>query len=122
MITHEFATRFTEEWVADWNSHDLDHILSHYADDFEMSSPYIQKIVGETSGLLKGKATVAAYWAKALGRMPGLHFELHCTLVGTDSLVIYYKGAKGMAAEFFSFGPNGKVMKSCAHYCKLRAT
>lgn len=88
MITREFADHFTQEWIDSWNSHDLERILSHYADDFEMSSPYIARIAGEASGVLKGKEAVAAYWAKGLERMPTLHFELHSSLLGAESLVI----------------------------------
>lgn len=116
MITREFADRFAQEWIDSWNSHDLERVLAHYADDFEMASPYIAHIAGEPSGLLKGKAAVAAYWRIALERMPSLHFELHSTLVGTESLIIYYRGVSGMAAEILFFGPNGAVTKSCAHY------
>lgn len=116
MITREFADRFAQEWIDAWNSHNLKRVLSHYADDFEMSSPYIAQIAGEPSGMLKGKPAVAAYWAHALEQMPTLHFELHSTLLGANSLVIYYQGARGMAAEVFSFGPNGLVVKASAHY------
>jgi hypothetical protein len=116
MITREFAEHFAHEWIASWNSRDLERILSHYTDAFEMSSPYIAQIAGEPSGVLKGRAAVAAYWAKALERMPALHFELHSTLVGAESLIIYYRGTRGMAAEVFFFAPNGKVEKSSAHY------
>lgn len=66
IITREFADRFAQEWVDAWNSHDLERVLSHYADDFEMSSPYIAQIAGEPSGMLKGKPAIAAYWAHAL--------------------------------------------------------
>ncbi|HEX5049396.1 MAG TPA: nuclear transport factor 2 family protein, partial [Gammaproteobacteria bacterium] len=41
MITQDFAQTFAHEWIDAWNSHDLDRILSHYADDFVMSSPRI---------------------------------------------------------------------------------
>ncbi|MFO0698150.1 MAG: nuclear transport factor 2 family protein [Nitrospira sp.] len=116
MISHEFAARFAEEWVAVWNSRDLDRILSHYADDFEMASPYIAKVAEEPSGVLKGKAAVASYWSKALARLPSLHFELHTILVGADSLVLYYKGVSGMVAELFYFDSSGRVSKSSAHY------
>jgi hypothetical protein len=116
MITQEFADHFAQEWIDAWNSHDLERILMHYSDAFEMSSPYIVQIAGEPSGVLKGKAAVAAYWAKALERMPTLHFELYSTLVGVDSLVIYYRGAGGLAAEVFFFDPQGMVARSCAHY------
>ena len=116
MITQEFAMSFAKEWIASWNSHDLERILSHYSDDLEMSSPYIVQMAGEPSGVLKGKTAVAAYWARALERLPTLHFELHAVLMGTGSLVIYYNGVNGMAAEMCVFDANGKVSRSHAHY------
>lgn len=116
MITREFAEAFAREWVEAWNRHDLEAVLSHYADDFEMSSPYIAAIAGEASGTLKGKTAIAAYWAAALKRMPELRFELRQTLVGADSVTLYYRGVRGMAAEVFFFGPDGRVVKAAAHY------
>ena len=76
MIDKIFAEHFANEWIDSWNSHDLDRILSHYTDDFEMSSPLIVQITGESSGTLKGKQAVGDYWAKALARIPDLRFEL----------------------------------------------
>src|SRR5262249_44831701 len=66
MITKEFAQSFAHEWIEAWNSHDLDQILSHYADDFVMSSPRIATIAGEPSGVLRGKGPIGAYWKRAL--------------------------------------------------------
>jgi len=37
-----------------------------YAEDFEMSSPFIQQIAGEASGVLKGRTAIRAYWAKSV--------------------------------------------------------
>jgi hypothetical protein len=116
MLTKEFADNFCAEWIAAWNSHNLANILAHYSDDFEMSSPYIAQIGAEPSGVLKGKQAIAEYWSKALSRNPTLHFEHHATLIGTESLVIYYRGARGMAAEIFFFETTGKVYKAAAHY------
>ena len=42
-----FAELFASDWIAAWNSHDLDRILAHYEDDFEMTSPLIVALVGE---------------------------------------------------------------------------
>jgi ketosteroid isomerase-like protein len=53
-----FAQHFATEWIAAWNAHDLDRVLSHYANDFEMSSPYIVTFAGEPSGTLVGKPAV----------------------------------------------------------------
>jgi len=30
MIDRNFAARFAREWIAAWNSHDLERVLSHY--------------------------------------------------------------------------------------------
>jgi ketosteroid isomerase-like protein len=118
MMTVEFAANFAREWVDAWNSHDLERVLAHYRDDFEMSSPYIPRIAGEPSGTLKGKAIVRAYWAKALQRVPDLRFELIETLRGVDSVVISYRGTSGTAAEVFFFDAHGKVAKAFAHYAQ----
>jgi len=116
MIDKKFAEQFAEEWIGSWNSHDLSRVFSHYADDFEMSSPYITQIAGESSGTLYGKKAVGAYWAKALQLIPDLRFELVSTLIGVNSITLYYKGARGMAAEVFHFGSDQKVVKAYAHY------
>ena len=117
MIDAAFASNFAREWVEAWNSHDLSRILFHYTDDFEMSSPVIIQIAGGASGTLKGKEAVSAYWAKALGLIPDLRFQLISTLVGINSITLYYKGARErLAAEVFHFDENGKVEKAFAHY------
>ena len=65
-----FAERFAAGWIGSWNAHDLRGVLSHYADDFEMSSPVIIQVAAEPSGTLLGKAAVGAYWAKASSLSP----------------------------------------------------
>ncbi|WP_397392860.1 nuclear transport factor 2 family protein [Polynucleobacter sp.] len=115
MITSQFANQFAQEWLHSWNSHNLDLILSHYADDFEMISPYIATITGDPSGTLRGKKAVGQYWGAALAKYPGPCFDLRQVLVGVQSAVIYYQGISGMAAETFEVNQEGKVIKSIAH-------
>jgi hypothetical protein len=116
MIDKEFAEHFAGDWIDSWNSHDLNRILAHYADSFEMSSPMIVQITGEPSGTLKGKDAVRAYWAKALQLNPDLRFELLSTLIGVNSITLYYRSGRGLAAEVFHFGPDEKVVRAYAHY------
>lgn len=116
MIDKIFAEHFAKEWIGSWNSHDLSRILSHYADDFEMFSPVIIQLAGEPSGMLKGKKAVGNYWAKALQLIPDLRFELLSTLIGVNSITLYYKGARGLAAEVFHFSPDRKVIRAHAYY------
>jgi ketosteroid isomerase-like protein len=116
MIDLALARRFAADWIAAWNRHDLDAVLAHYADDFEMRSPLIAQFAGESSGRLRGKAAVGAYWATALQRLPDLHFDLLGVYCGVDSLLLHYQGARGPAAEVFEFAPDGRVIRAAAHY------
>ncbi|MBI5559564.1 MAG: nuclear transport factor 2 family protein [Deltaproteobacteria bacterium] len=116
MIDKAFADHFAADWIDAWNNHDLDRILSHYIDDFEMSSPVIIKMAGEPSGTLKGKEAVGSYWAKALQLIPDLHFELVAALAGVNSITLFYNGVRGPSAEVFHFNQNGKITRAYAHY------
>jgi ketosteroid isomerase-like protein len=117
MISINQAQQFAQEWVDSWNSHDLDRIMSHYADDFEMTSPFIAAIAHEPTGTLRGKENVRAYWARALKKIPALHFDLIEVLASVDSITIYYHAVQGKrAAEVLFFDEAGKVRKGVAHY------
>lgn len=115
-LSRAFAEHFAAEWIAAWNGHDLARILSHYHEDFEMSSPRIVDLAGEPSGRLRGKAAVGAYWAKALALMPELRFTLIDCYLGADSVSLHYQGARGPAVETFFFDAQGRVLRAAAHY------
>lgn len=117
-LTPQFVQDFAAEWIAAWNSHDLERILAHYSEDFRMSSPVIRKVMGEPSGTLAGKAAVRTYWARALAANPGLKFRLVEALGGVDSITIVYEGHRGLSAEVFFFGAGGLVERAHAHYAE----
>jgi hypothetical protein len=117
MITPDHAARFAEEWISAWNARDLALVLEHYEDDFEMASPRIVEIAGEPSGVLRGKASVGAYWRKALDLNPHLRFELLGVFVGAQSVALHYKNQTGkLAVEVFEIGSSGRVSRAAAHY------
>lgn len=111
-----FAQQFGHEWIEAWNSHNIDVILSHYTEDFELSSPIIKIIANEESGMLKGKEAIKEYWLKAFQLIPDLHFEFINAFTGVDSVIVNYRGHRGLSSEVFFFNDLGKVYKSCAHY------
>ena len=115
-MNKEFAHTFSLDWVEAWNSHDLDKILSHYAEDFEMNSPVIKQMMNEPTGILIGKKNIKAYWDKALIMNPTLHFEIINTYSGANSMVIQYKGHRGLSSEVFFFDTEDKVKSAHAHY------
>ena len=44
VLSESEADAFVAEWMEAWNSHDLERILGHYADDVEYSSPFIASL------------------------------------------------------------------------------
>jgi nuclear transport factor 2 (NTF2) superfamily protein len=120
MINREFAEDFAREWEKAWNAHDLEEILSHYSEDFQMTSPFIPTAMDEATGTLKDKDKVGEYWLKALDRYPELRFQTQMVLVGQNSIVIRYRPFQNElnreAAEVMIFGDDGKVIESIAFY------
>ena len=117
MIDEQRAQAFAQDWIASWNAHDLPRILAHYSADFRMTSPFIVQIANEPSCTLQGQEAVGAYWAKALERMPDLHFELLGVFRSINSLVIQYRNQAGrLSAEYFQFDGDGLVHTAVAHY------
>jgi len=114
------AKKFAEKWIESWNSHDLEDIMKHYAEDIEITTPMIKLAGGIESGSLQGKEQVKAYWKKALDKIPDLHFELVDATSGVDSVALYYKSVMNkMAIEVMFFDENGLVKKMIAHYTDL---
>jgi hypothetical protein len=103
------SLQLADEWLNAWNPHDLTLILSHYEEDFEMSSPMIISAMGEPSDTLKDKANTAEYWKKAEVKYPNLCFEMRHLLRGANSITIVYKGSRGLSAEVFHLNDEGKV-------------
>lgn len=117
MIDGEFALAFAREWIDAWNAHDLERILEHYCDEFEMSSPLIVERGFEPSGVLKGKRAVRPYWQRGLNAQPPLHFELDFVTRGVASITLVYRNQHGnRATEVLFFNAEGQVTRGVAHY------
>jgi len=82
MITEQKAEQMAREWIEAWNLHDLDAIISHYADNVEFTSPFVMKLLGNPSGTIKGKKALRSYFGKALTAYPDLKFDLIQVLTG----------------------------------------
>jgi|GEM_PF-304689 len=104
---------FATEWINAWNSHDLDRILSLYADDVEVTTPMIKVALGIDDGTVRGRDAAGQYWSAALRKVPNLHFELVEATRGVNSIAIYYKSILGKTAIETMFF---KVNKAIAHY------
>jgi ketosteroid isomerase-like protein len=116
-MDYDVAQDFARRWYAAWNAHDLESILSHYADDVEMASPLVSKLTVEPNGNLVGREALRAYFAAGLERYPDLHFEPIELYVGVSSVVLQYVGASGqLSAEVVFLDDHGKISSYFAHY------
>jgi steroid delta-isomerase-like uncharacterized protein len=110
-------TNLAQEWLDAWNTHDLEAIMAHYAEDITFYSPFIRQLNNDPAGRIQGKAALKAYFQRALTAYPDLQFEPYHVMEGVDSVVIYYKSVKGLlAAEMMLLNENGKVREVRAHY------
>ncbi len=111
------SKEFVRELIQSWNSHDLERIMKHYSDDCELRSPYVKKLLGVESSLLKGKGPMRDFWKMALARVPDLHLELIEAAECVDTLAMYYMSVKGRKAiEIMFFNEKGEINKVFVHY------
>jgi hypothetical protein len=116
-MDHDEGVRLGEGWVADWNRHDLDAVMARLHDDIVFSSPHIPVMVGDASGVLRGKPAVRAYWARALELLPELHFELSGITVGHDALAVRYLNERGRESiEVLLLDADGLVVRGAGTY------
>ena len=105
------------DWIAAWNSHDLERVLALYAEDSEMTSDKIQALGFDASGTVRGKERLRAYWGTALQRLPNLHFELIDVYVSPDSLVVFYQNERGARiCEYLRLNDEGKIRQGSANH------
>ena len=116
-VTRDEASKLANHWVAAWNGHDLDAIMTHYEDAIELTSPVAAQLLGTPDGKVKGKTNLRAYFQRGLEAYPELHFRLEDVLWGINSAVLYYTNQKGTrTAEFMELSANGKVVRVVANY------
>lgn len=95
MITADDARRFVDQWVADWNAHDLDALLAHYADDVVFTSPLAERFLPGSDGVARGTEALRTYWTAGLAALPDLRFEVLEHYVGASTIVIRYRNQNG---------------------------
>ncbi len=116
-MTRDEAWSLANHWVAAWNAHDLDSIMSHYEETIELISPVAARLLGTPDGKVVGKANLRAYFQRGLEAYPELHFRLEDVLWGINSIVLYYTNQKGTrTGEFMELSASGKVVRVVANY------
>lgn len=118
IIDREFARAFATEWIAAWNSGDLERIFALYCDDFEMQSPLIAERGFSTTGVLRGKDAIRPYWGGGIAAaMPPLHFELLDAFGGMNTIAIHYRSVgRKYVVEVLELDANRLAIRGSACY------
>jgi hypothetical protein len=108
-MDHAEAQTFAHQWVKDWNTHDVDAVCEHFAEDVVFTSPVAARIFGG-DGVIRGKEALRRYWSEGIRLIPDLHFEILALYVGISTLVINYRNqAGGVVSEVLTF--EGSLVK-----------
>jgi len=114
-VTKDEAWKLAEHWIAAWNAHDLELIMTHYEDAIELTSPVAAQLLGTPAGKVNERR-LRAYFQRGLEAYPELHFALR-TYLGVSSVVLLYTNQKGTrTAEFMDLSAIGKVARVVANY------
>ncbi|MCK1300253.1 MULTISPECIES: nuclear transport factor 2 family protein [unclassified Bradyrhizobium] len=104
-------------WVEAWNTGELERVLTLYAEDTVMTSDRIPAMGFDESGTVRGKDALRAYWGKALGLLPDLHFSLIELFVSPDSVVVFYENERGKRiCEYLRVNAEGKIVQGSANH------
>jgi hypothetical protein len=115
--TEAEADEYAREWIAAWNSHDVEQVAGHYADTVEYESPFVARLSpGRTR--LSGIGQVRDYIASGFERFPDLCFTgPSLVALGAGSVVIVYGSVAGLvAAETLVLDERGRVSRVHCHY------
>jgi hypothetical protein len=95
-VNPEEALAFAKRWVKEWNDHDIEAVLTHFADDVVFTSPLAERLFPQSGGVISGKDALRQYWAEGVRRAPGLRFELLGVYAGTGTIVIRFRTEQGL--------------------------
>ena len=114
---HPELAELGRKWIAAWNSRDLEHVLSLYADDAEMTSDRIVALGFSVQGSLRGKHNLRAYWSKALASNADLHFKEIALYTSPNSVVVHYENQRGQKiCEYLRLDAEGKIRQGSANH------
>ena len=117
MSTTPDPDTFAHEWIAAWNAHDLDRVLSQYAPDAVVRTPLAVVRVPESGGVVRGRDALRAYWGPSLAAQPDLCFDLEEVMPTVDGVTILYRNHREQrVAETVLWGDDGLVHTAVVSY------
>ena len=93
--TRADVQRLAEDWIAAWNDHDLDRIISHYAENVTFEASTVVDRWDREDGRLIGRTEVQEQFRKGLELAPNLHFTLEAIFLAPSGYAVLYSRENG---------------------------
>ncbi len=109
-----------KKWLAAFNEHNLEALLSLYDDNAEHYSPKLKLRNPETKGKIRGKEAMRAWWKDAFERLPELAYIENTITASDDRVFMEYTrvvpGEENMnVAEVLEI-KNGRIVGSRVYH------
>jgi ketosteroid isomerase-like protein len=78
------------KWFEAFNAHDIEKLLSLYADDAQHYSPKLKIHQPHTNGLIKSKAELNNWWQGAFTRLPTLQYKIINLIADEEQVFMEY--------------------------------
>jgi hypothetical protein len=83
------------QWFAAFNAHDLEDLLTLYADDAQHYSPKLKIRQPATNGLITGKKALRSWWQDSFDRLPSLSYEPTQCIADDSNVFMEYGDGDG---------------------------
>ena len=90
MREYKTLAEITKEWIASFNEHNIDKLLSLYHDNAVHYSPRLEAEKPETNGWLRGKEQLKEWWQRSFDELPSLSYELEDFSIGESKVFMEY--------------------------------
>jgi ketosteroid isomerase-like protein len=116
-LTEARARELADEWVAAWNEHDLDAIMSLYSPAVVFQTPTIIDSMGIADGRVEGLEDLREHFARGLRRLPDLRFDLEKVYTGVCAIAMTYRWADGTpVCELHEYDDQERIARVQALY------
>lgn len=116
-MAYEEVEAHAKDWIAAWNAHDLERIMSHYAQDVVFEAETVKARWHKPDGRLLGIAELRKHFALGLELAPQLKFEFEQVFLAPSGYAVLYRRDNGnRVIDCVTLNGAGKAAKVTAYY------
>jgi hypothetical protein len=94
-VTRDEAWNLANHWVAAWNAHDLDLIMTHYDDAIELTSPVAAQLLGTAGWQSSRKGILESLFSARARSLPGTPLSRSGRALGPKQRGVLLHESKG---------------------------